>query len=124
MKLKDNLFNIQEKNITEDAARYAITLNSKSVIYTAHFPGHPITPGVCVIQIVKELLEDYTGKNLSISSISNAKFLSVIQPCEQILSVTLSKVNEENGIYSLQSIISEEDGPVYAKISLKAVVAR
>ena len=43
--------------ITEQASQaFRIRLNPAHEIYRAHFPGQPITPGVCQIQLVTELL--------------------------------------------------------------------
>ena len=60
--------------------RYDVSLQEKSLIFQAHFPGEPITPGVCIIQIAKELLEDYVQKCYTIKTIKNVKFLNVISP--------------------------------------------
>ena len=59
-----------------------IQLNADHVIFQAHFPGEPITPGVCIIQIAKELLEDVVGEQLLICAVKNVKFLRVISPVE------------------------------------------
>ncbi|MBQ0740088.1 3-hydroxyacyl-ACP dehydratase, partial [Aquimarina celericrescens] len=34
-----------------------ITINKNHKIFKGHFPGNPVTPGVCMIQIIKELAE-------------------------------------------------------------------
>lgn len=59
---------------------YDIRLQPAHFIYKAHFPGEPITPGVCVIQIARELLEDHLGRPLSLQAVKNVKFLNVISP--------------------------------------------
>ena len=59
---------------------YEIRLNESHFIYQAHFPSEPITPGVCVIQIAKELLEESLRQRLEIKMVKNVKFLNVISP--------------------------------------------
>jgi len=59
-----------------------ITFQKEHPIFSGHFPGHPVVPGVCMIQIVRELLEDTFQSNLTIRSGDNIKFLSVINPIE------------------------------------------
>ena len=59
---------------------YQILLDKNHFIYKAHFPNEPITPGVCIIQIAKELLEDYLHEEYEISYVKNIKFLSVLSP--------------------------------------------
>ncbi|MBD8083587.1 3-hydroxyacyl-ACP dehydratase [Chryseobacterium caseinilyticum] len=59
-----------------------ITLNKDHNIFNGHFPGNPVTPGVCMMQIVKELTEEFTGKKLFLKSASNVKFMAIINPFE------------------------------------------
>jgi 3-hydroxyacyl-[acyl-carrier-protein] dehydratase len=59
---------------------YEIRLNESHFIYQAHFPSEPITPGVCIIQIAKELLEESLRQHLEIKAVKNVKFLHVISP--------------------------------------------
>lgn len=60
--------------------QYEILLNSSHMIFKAHFPDEPITPGVCIIQIAKELLEDTVKLPLMISGVKNVKFLNIVSP--------------------------------------------
>ncbi|WP_262149635.1 3-hydroxyacyl-ACP dehydratase [Chryseobacterium foetidum] len=59
-----------------------ITLNQNHEIFKGHFPGNPVTPGVCMMQIVKELTEEFTGNKLFLKSASNVKFMAIINPFE------------------------------------------
>jgi 3-hydroxyacyl-[acyl-carrier-protein] dehydratase len=59
-----------------------IKLNKDHNIFNGHFPGNPVTPGVCMMQIVKELTEEFTGKKLFLKSASNVKFMAIIDPFE------------------------------------------
>lgn len=79
MKLLNNLYTISERETTFLPVRYDVSLQEKSLIYQAHFMVSP-SPGVCIIQIAKELLEDYAQKRYQIKTIKNVKFLNVISP--------------------------------------------
>lgn len=59
-----------------------IKLNQDHDIFKGHFPGNPVTPGVCMMQIVKELTEEFTGEKLFLKSASNVKFMAIINPFE------------------------------------------
>ena len=101
MILKNSLYTIADKRTEGSGILYQILLDKNHFIYKAHFPNEPITPGVCIIQIAKELLEDYLHEEYEISFIKNIKFLSVLSPLS-IPSVTyvfdkitiLSETNE------------------------------
>ena len=60
----------------------ALDLNKDHKIFEGHFPEVPIVPGVCMMQIVKELIELNVEKKLQVSEASNLKFLAVINPQE------------------------------------------
>lgn len=73
-----------------------INLNKDHDIFKGHFPGNPVTPGVCMMQIVKELTEEFTGKKLFLKSASNIKFMAIINPFETP-ELTLQMDISENG---------------------------
>jgi len=105
MELKNTLYRIVETPASsehEDGdAVYRIELLPDSVIYQAHFPGRPITPGACMIQIVQELVQMYfEDASLQVKHISNLKFLALLEPqhhqtVDVILSGTPDKLKAE-----------------------------
>lgn len=61
---------------------YSVSFNPNHKIYKAHFPGNPITPGACVIQIATELLSEHLNKEMILSEAKNIKFIKLINPLE------------------------------------------
>lgn len=57
-----------------------IKLNPKHPIFQGHFPGKPVTPGVCMLQITKEICEDITKKKLFMHRANNIRFSAIIDP--------------------------------------------
>lgn len=82
MRLTNNLFSITAKRPEDKGASYDVVLHPDHFIYQAHFPGEPITPGVCIIQMVKELLEDLVKHPLSVTAVKTVKFLAILSPIE------------------------------------------
>ena len=74
MILKNNLYKISASNIEEKS--FNLELVPDCVIYQAHFPEQPITPGVCIIQIANELLNELLQSEYKLTTVSNAKFLA------------------------------------------------
>lgn len=122
MKLTDYLFEATDKNSCGDTFVYSLRLIPSCPIYAAHFPGVPITPGVCQIQLVKELLEDCTGRKLKIHGVKNAKFISVLRPGGQDIKVTLSRIREDENRITAQAVIADDE-TTYAKLSIQTTVA-
>jgi 3-hydroxyacyl-[acyl-carrier-protein] dehydratase len=85
MELKNILYKVVEipasSGLEGGEAIYRIELLKDSVIYQAHFPGRPITPGACMIQIVQELVQmHFEDASLQVKHISNLKFLALLEP--------------------------------------------
>ena len=80
MKLKDSLYYITRQSTGNKPLQYEVLLDEHHFIYQAHFPGEPITPGVCIIQIAEELLEYHLNQMLNIQTVKNVKFLNFISP--------------------------------------------
>jgi 3-hydroxyacyl-[acyl-carrier-protein] dehydratase len=57
-----------------------IFVNEKHEVFKGHFPGNPIMPGVCMMQIIKELTETITKSTLILKTLSNVKFMALINP--------------------------------------------
>ena len=94
MTLQNEMFTV----VSGDTGTIHLRLNADHVIYRAHFPGNPITPGVCIVQMIAELLSQQVGRKLTLSKIVNLKFVSTISPVEHpLIDVNLSAV-DDNGV--------------------------
>lgn len=80
MRLKNDLYTVVSRDTHVLTGLFHICLNPSCYIYRAHFPGEPVTPGVCIVQMAKELLEELVGQPLEIVRVKNVKFLSVVSP--------------------------------------------
>lgn len=120
MILKDELYSITSHEAADGTHTYRVLLNHGSFIYAAHFPGEPITPGVCLIDMCRELLEDALQLKLDIATVKNAKFLSVATPKETTeLTCTLGKIAADDGTAEVKAQATlTANGEVKAKISL------
>ena len=87
--LKKNkmLQEILYETIAVDAAGATVRLLPESPVYQGHFPGYPITPGVCLVEIALELIAEmadqagHDGK-VRLVAAKNIKFTSPIIPAE------------------------------------------
>lgn len=80
MVLKDFYKILSEEKISGSKHTITILINEKHEVFKGHFPGNPIMPGVCMIQIIKELTEKITQQTLMIQTLSNVKFMALINP--------------------------------------------
>ncbi|WP_431243570.1 3-hydroxyacyl-ACP dehydratase [Flavobacterium sp. P21] len=80
MVLKDFYSILSEEKISDSKYTITILVNEKHEVFKGHFPGNPIMPGVCMIQIIKELTEKITQETLMIQTLANVKFMALINP--------------------------------------------
>ncbi|MGJ7030685.1 3-hydroxyacyl-ACP dehydratase [Niabella hirudinis] len=78
--LKNDLYTIISLENHSGAVSATIGLNVQHQIFEGHFPGQPVLPGVCMMQIAKELAEEATGKKLFLNNAAQCKFLSMVDP--------------------------------------------
>ncbi len=74
------LYEIEQLKQEDHTVHATIKLNKDHEVFKGHFPGNPILPGVCTIQIIKELTEKAFSKKLFLSMVSNVKFMAIINP--------------------------------------------
>lgn len=125
MKLENNLYTVLEQKIEGWTACFTVKLNASSFIYQAHFPGEPITPGVCIVQMGEELVGILLAANgikgnTEIEKIKNVKFLSVLTPQDTdhvIYEVKKAALTDDASQVKAQIIVTSGD-ELKAKISL------
>jgi|SRR5258705_13295402 3-hydroxyacyl-[acyl-carrier-protein] dehydratase len=80
MILAGDFYTIVGSVMEADKIEAVLKINPEHEIFQGHFPGQPVVPGVCMMQIVKELVETVTGRSLRLHTGLDLKFLSVIDP--------------------------------------------
>jgi len=83
MTLLNDFFFILQQEPSPDSVKAKITINENHKIFVGHFPGKPIVPGVCMVQIILEIMEAVVGKPVRLSEMDTIKFLTVMSPRER-----------------------------------------
>jgi 3-hydroxyacyl-[acyl-carrier-protein] dehydratase len=89
---------------------FTIKLNPDHPVYGGHFPGNPVVPGVCQVQMIKELTSVILEKDVILSQSDNIKFLSMIRPAETpVLKVSIDIREKETGSWNVTGTISKDE---------------
>lgn len=80
MILLNDFYTMSNYEPAPGAVKAKIYINKHHQILEGHFPGLPIVPGVCMMQIIREIMEVTSGKDLRLTAADTMKFLSVINP--------------------------------------------
>lgn len=123
MKLNGDFFRIESRveGLPQGQSGFNVILNPDHLIYKAHFPGMPVTPGVCILQMIQELLSVLEDTPLYIKKIKNAKFTNMISPVsDSRIAVLFNSVSEEDSGLKAQGVVSrrENTDDLFLKFSL------
>jgi 3-hydroxyacyl-[acyl-carrier-protein] dehydratase len=101
--------------------KFKVSINAGNEIFEGHFPGNPITPGVCQMEMVKEILSDHLSQDLFFNSISDMKFISMWEPKESELVFMDIAIKMTEDVYKINAKIYGES-TVYFKLKGSANV--
>lgn len=91
-----DFYNVKEFNFINNQLKAVIELNPAHDVFKGHFPNNPVTPGVCMLQILKELTQKATNTELFIKECSNVKFMALINPeVNAFLNITIDITQTE-----------------------------
>ena len=108
--LLNDFFTIRdtESSATEIWAELVINANHK--IFEGHFPNQPVVPGVCMMQMIKEIIEHNIGKATNLVKAADMKFLAVIDPRENnLIHASIKLATGENGDINIVASLFKDE---------------
>ena len=75
--------------------------------FSGHFPGDPILPGVAQIGMVKDVIRQARGQDLSVSGVRRVRFKQIIRPDDK-LKLVAAPLKENTGAYSFRILVENE----------------
>jgi len=106
MPLLNEFFFVENESRTDNSFTCQLRFDATHTIFQGHFPGQPVVPGVCSIEIVRELMGMILQKNVSLKESSNVKFLRLLTP--ENAPVAEMSWKEENGEIVVQATMKVE----------------
>jgi len=108
--LKDSLYKIISSDNAENRVKAVLEIDAANEIFLGHFPGQPVLPGACMLQIVKEVLEEIFRRKLRLQKASQLKFLKMVDPTiSNLLNLDLSYDLEGDIIHLTANMSSAGD---------------
>lgn len=92
MSLLNSLYHITS---ADGQGKYEISFDAGHSIFAGHFPGNPIVPGACLVQIAEELLSQHLGQPIRWINIHNLKFRQIVTPDLHIVFALTSQANNK-----------------------------
>lgn len=116
MKLLNDFYNIVDETSCDGTYNCKVKMNPQHGLYKVHFPGNPVTPGVCLVQMATEILERKYNKKFLLSEAVNIKFRKTVVP-EDEPTFVFNKVVFEDDLLKT-SVTIEDNENQFVKMSL------
>lgn len=123
MRLSGTFYTLLSVRETENGFEPLIRLEPDNIIFKAHFPEYPITPGAVQIRVATELLESHLGKSLTLKTVSDLKFMEPLYPGSEA-AYSFTKLVEVDGHLKVELTVRSEE-KVFSRMSLEySIVVR
>ena len=112
MLLKDKYFSVlHEERISANEAVYLCELKEDCDVYRGHFPGDPVSPGVCNIEMIKECTMLLTGKNLMIGTVKQCRLTAIASPsvCPKVDVKVSVAASEDGESYAVMASVTDAE---------------
>jgi 3-hydroxyacyl-[acyl-carrier-protein] dehydratase len=108
--LLNNFFTISNLQTAGFDIKVELVINGGHQIFAGHFPGQPVVPGVCMMQMVKEIMEEVLQKKSNLVKAHEMKFLAVIDPQQNnIIQAALKYTLEDNGTIAASATLFKDE---------------
>jgi len=110
--MQDELFQITDCFADEKQGQSVarVLLNAGHRVFDGHFPGNPILPGVCTLQIIRSVLDQVMQGECRLEKASVIKFLGFVNPhADNNLLVKVETGQLEGNIVPVQAGVTAGD---------------
>lgn len=92
-----------------------VTIDPAHRIYKGHFPEQPVTPGVVLIEILRQILSKALNKKLMFTAAKEIKFLTPVLPSETKEIEYVIETSQSEGSFTVNCVILQGE-KVFTKI--------
>lgn len=111
MRLENNYFKLLRMHRQDDAsATFHVALLPDCDVYRGHFPGNPVCPGVCTMQMIRECAETFLGKSLHQPVVSQCRFVTLMTPagCPEVdIKMEILAITDQT--FTVKATVSDSD---------------
>ncbi len=113
-------YEIKDSSIVDGLHSFKIRIKSDCDVYRGHFPGHPVSPGVCNIGMIRDLTAKILQKKLQFTYIKQCRLTGMITPTSTPeLTVLISIVTSDGGCSIMAEI--KDSGKSYMELKADAI---
>ena len=108
--LLNDFFTINDKVFSATEIWAELYINADHKIFEGHFPNQPVVPGVCMMQMIKEIVEHVLGKETNLVKAADIKFLAVINPQQNnMVHASIKYADDESGNINIVASLFKDE---------------
>ena len=108
--LLNDFFTINDKVSSASEIWAELIIQADHKIFEGHFPNQPVVPGVCMMQMIKEVVEEVLGKETNLVKAAELKFLAVINPQENnLVHASIKMATDETGAINIVASLFKDE---------------
>ncbi len=108
--LLNDFFTIRDTESSATEIWAELLINTRHKIFEGHFPDQPVVPGVCMMQMVKEILEQVLDQETNLVKAADMKFLAVIDPqVNNLIHTSIKYSTGENGRINIIATLFKDE---------------
>lgn len=104
--LLNSFYTIESMESADGQIKAVLLIDRDHNILKGHFPGQPVVPGVCMMQIVRELVELDKTKKFKIAEADQMKFLSIIDPTQNRRVEAAISIQAKDSVFAITGSLS------------------
>lgn len=118
--LIENYYKINDIEKEEGKTVFQISLNPDCKVYEGHFPGEPVSPGVCNIQMIKECAEYVSGKPLFLNNLQQCRLTTLVTPLAHPEVEVIINLEEKGDANKLKAILGKGE-EIYLELKAELI---
>ena len=105
--LIENYYKVNDIIAGTEKTLFIVFLKPDCKVYEGHFPGIPISPGACNIQMIKECAESIAGKYLFMNHLQHCRLTTLITPLVYPQVEVTILMEKKADVYKLKATIGK-----------------
>lgn len=105
MLLENKFYKVENRTVGDGSAQFRVRLLPNCDVYRGHFPGNPVSPGVCNIEMLKECFDMVAEGNPRIKTIDRCRLTAVASPAiSPELDIDMSWTKDDAGWHLIATL--------------------
>ena len=118
--LIENYYKVNDIIAGTEKTLFIIFLKPDCKVYEGHFPGIPISPGACNIQMIKECAELIVGKHLFMHNLQHCRLTTLITPLVYPQVEVTILMEQKADVYKLKATIGKGE-EIYLELKAELI---